>query len=104
MKPALYKRKFVYENEIRFRCCKRIKKDESRVSLTPDSVKFLTEHNHTIYVETNAGLLSGFSDEMYIEAGAKIVQTKEELWDVANVIVKVKEPQKKNILYLKKTK
>lgn len=77
-----------------FGVAKELKKDESRVSLTPDSVKFLTEHSHTIYVETNAGLLSGFSDEMYIEAGAKIVQTKEELWDVANVIVKVKEPQK----------
>ena len=73
---------------------KELKKDENRVALTPDSVKILTEDNHLVYVEKKAGLLSGFSDEMYIEAGAKIVDTKEELWNTANIIVKVKEPQK----------
>lgn len=71
-----------------------LKEGENRVALTPDSVKILTEAHHEVYVETNAGLLSGFTDDMFIEAGAKVVQTKEELWDVANVIVKVKEPQK----------
>ena len=73
---------------------KELKEDENRVALTPDSVKILTDKNHTVYIEKGAGLLSGFTDDMYIEAGAEIVDTKEELWDRTNVIVKVKEPQK----------
>ncbi len=73
---------------------KELKTDESRVSLTPDSVKILTDDNHEVYVEKNAGLNAGFCNDMYIEAGAKILDTKEELWDIANIIVKVKEPQK----------
>jgi len=73
---------------------KELKKDENRVSLTPDSIKILTDAGHEVYVEENAGLLSGFTDDMYVEAGAKISKTKEELWEVANIIVKVKEPQK----------
>lgn len=71
-----------------------LKEGENRVALTPDSIKILTDEKHEVYVEKNAGILSGFTDEMYIEAGAKILNTKEEIWDKANVIVKVKEPQK----------
>ncbi len=77
-----------------FGITKELKKDENRVALTPDSVKLLVENGLEIYIEKDAGLLSGFSNEMYIEAGAKIANSKEELWDVANVIIKVKEPQK----------
>ena len=77
-----------------FGITKELKKDENRVALTPDSVKLLVENGLEIYIEKDAGILSGFSNEMYIEAGAKIANTKEELWDKANVIIKVKEPQK----------
>lgn len=73
---------------------KELKTGENRIALTPDSIKILTDENHKVYVEKNAGVLSGFTDEMYIEAGAKIIDTKEELWEKANIIVKVKEPQK----------
>ncbi len=72
---------------------KELKEDENRVALTPDSVKILTDDSHEVYIEKDAGILSGFTDEMFIHAGAKIVNTKEELWQIANVIVKVKEPQ-----------
>lgn len=73
---------------------KELKKDENRVALTPDSIKILTDSGNEVYVEHNAGILSGFTDDMYIEAGAKISNTKEDLWNTANIIVKVKEPQK----------
>ena len=73
---------------------KELKQDENRVALTPDSIKILTDKGYKVYVDKGAGLLSGFSDESYAEAGAKIAETKEELWDIANIIVKVKEPQK----------
>ena len=73
---------------------KELKEDESRVALTPDSIKILTDAGHEVYVEKNAGLLSGFDDSMFVESGAKILDTKEEIWNKANVIVKVKEPQK----------
>lgn len=73
---------------------KELKAGENRVALTPDSIKILTEAHHQVYVEKGAGALSGFTDEMYIEAGAKILDTKEEIWDTANIILKVKEPQK----------
>ena len=73
---------------------KELKQDENRVALTPDSIKILTDAGHKVYVEKNAGHLSGFEDEAYIQAGAIIVETKEELWKLANIIIKVKEPQK----------
>ncbi len=73
---------------------KELKDGENRVALTPDSVKILTADGSTVYIEKGAGCLSGFTDDMYIEAGAKVLDTKEEIWDNANVIVKVKEPQK----------
>ncbi len=73
---------------------KELKIDENRVALTPDAIRILTDNKHKVYVEKSAGALSGFTDEMYEEAGATIVETKEELWTLANVIIKVKEPQK----------
>lgn len=72
---------------------KELKEGENRVALTPDSIKILTEVSQ-VYIEKNAGALSGFTDEMYKNAGAVIVDTKEDLWQIANVIIKVKEPQK----------
>ena len=49
---------------------KELKEDESRVALTPDSIKILTDAGHEVYVEKNAGLLSGFDDSMFVESGA----------------------------------
>ncbi len=73
---------------------KELKTDETRVSLTPDCISMLTSEGYEVLVEAGAGNLSGFSDEQYIQSGAKIMESAEKLWSEANVIIKVKEPQK----------
>lgn len=71
---------------------KEIKNNENRVSMTPAGVYELSKRNHTVYVQTQAGKGSGFSDEEYIKAGAKILDSIEAVYDIAEMIVKVKEP------------
>ena len=80
---------------------KELKTDETRVSLTPDCISMLVSDGYEVFVETEAGKLSGFSDEQYVQSGAKIVNSAKELWDLANVIVKVKEPQKSEYGFFK---
>jgi len=70
-----------------------IKADENRVGLTPSSVREVIEHGHQVIVETNAGAGVDFEDEAYRNAGAEIVDTAKEIFDRAEMIVKVKEPQ-----------
>ncbi len=72
---------------------KEIKNNEFRVGLSPESVKNLINENHNLIIETNAGIGSGFTDEDYIEVGAKIIQTPSEIFQKADLIIKVKEPQ-----------
>ena len=69
-----------------------IKNNESRVSITPAGVFELTKANHQVYVQSNAGLASGFTNTGYEDAGAKILDSIEAVYDVAEMIVKVKEP------------
>ena len=78
---------------------KEIKKDESRVGLTPKKVKILIENNHTVLVEKDAGILSSFSNEDYINVDARIVE-KPELYSKAELIIKVKNlfPEEVNLL------
>lgn len=71
---------------------KEIKNNENRVALTPAGVAEIKKHGHTIYVQTNAGSGSGFSDEDYSSAGASILPTIEKVYEVAEMIIKVKEP------------
>ena len=71
---------------------KEIKSYENRVGLVPSGVEVLKQHGHTICVEANAGKGSGFSDEAYIKAGAEILPTAKDIYDKAEMIVKVKEP------------
>ena len=71
---------------------KEIKNNENRVGMTPAGVQEMTKHGHTIYVQATAGANSGFSDDAYIAAGAKILPTIEEVYAIAEMIVKVKEP------------
>jgi alanine dehydrogenase len=80
---------------------KEIKKDEHRIALPPDGVRELVRHGHTVYVETNAGLGSAFTDAEYTRAGAQIVSTAEEAWNRANMVVKVKEPQPQEYAFLR---
>lgn len=71
---------------------KEIKSNENRVALTPAGALELTKRDHTVYVQSTAGLGSGFTDEEYEEAGAKLLPTIEEVYDKAEMIIKVKEP------------
>lgn len=71
---------------------KEIKNNENRVALTPAGVAEMKKHNHTIYVQSTAGLGSGFTDAEYVTAGAEILPTIEEVYAIAEMIIKVKEP------------
>src|SRR6266496_967451 len=72
---------------------KEIKVLENRVGLTPESVRELTSHGHEAIVEHDAGQGIGMTDDDYVRAGATIVETAAEVFAVADMIVKVKEPQ-----------
>ena len=72
---------------------KEIKLQEHRIGLTPESVKILTEKKHEVLVENNGGFEAGFTNEDYLKSGAKIIQTPDEIFKKADLIVKVKEPQ-----------
>jgi len=71
---------------------KEIKNNENRVALTPAGAKELIKRGHTVYVQSTAGDGSGFSDEEYISAGSSILPTIEEVYSIAEMIMKVKEP------------
>ncbi len=71
---------------------KEIKPQENRVGCIPSNVRQLVEHGHTVLVEQNAGTGSGLTDEEYVDAGATMVATADEVWGQADLIWKVKEP------------
>ncbi|MEM8631931.1 MAG: alanine dehydrogenase [Pseudomonadota bacterium] len=74
-------------------CPKEIKAQEYRVGLTPYTAQEAVAHGHEVIVETGAGLGSGFPDQDYLDAGARLAGTAEEVFVEAEMIVKVKEPQ-----------
>jgi alanine dehydrogenase len=80
---------------------KETKDQEFRVGLSPSSVRVLQENGHTVFVETQAGLGAGFTDDDYTSAGAKIVTTKEAAWK-CELVVKVKEPLTAEYQFLQK--
>jgi alanine dehydrogenase len=71
---------------------KEIKSNENRVALTPAGALELSRRGHTVYIQSTAGVGSGFEDEEYKSYGAQILQTAEEVWQKADMIMKVKEP------------
>ncbi len=71
---------------------KEIKNNENRVALTPAGAQELVKRGHKVYVQASAGVNSGFSDAAYTAVGAEILPTIEEIYAVAEMIVKVKEP------------
>ncbi len=71
---------------------KEIKNNENRVAVTPAGVAEFIKHGHTVYVQETAGAGSGFSDEEYIGTGAQLLPTIEEVYAIAEMIIKVKEP------------
>ena len=71
---------------------KEIKNNENRVGVTPAGVRELVAHGHKVYVQATAGLGSGFSDDEYAAAGAEMLPTIEAVYNIAEMIIKVKEP------------
>jgi alanine dehydrogenase len=76
---------------------KEVKSDEYRVAMMPVGVELLVKSGHEVFVETHAGVGSGFADEEYQKVGAKIVQAHEEVFQNADMLIKVKEPQPQEI-------
>ncbi len=72
---------------------KEIKREEYRVAMTPAGVRELTRHGHKVIVQRTAGFGAGITDEDYAGAGAELVDSIEEVYERAEMIVKVKEPQ-----------
>lgn len=84
-----------------FGVVRELKEGETRVAITPDVAAMLTSIGLSVLIETGAGELSGFCDNDYIENGAKIASSAQEVWEHSKVIVKVKEPQKCEFKYFK---
>ena len=81
---------------------KEIKNNENRIALTPAGAKELVKRGHSVYVQHTAGMNSGFPDEEYVAAGAQILPTIEAVYDIAEMIIKVKEPIESEYALVKK--
>lgn len=80
---------------------KEIKESEHRVGMTPSGVQTLIQNGHDVYVQNSAGQGSGHSDEDYSNVGANLLNTIEEIYDISEMIIKVKEPLKKEYSLIK---
>ena len=86
---------------MRIGCVKEIKKFEYRVGLIPANVRAYCTSGHTVYIEKDAGIRSGYTTEEYEKAGAIILDTAEEVWNSSDLIVKVKEPLEEEYQYFR---
>lgn len=77
---------------MRIGCPKEIKAQEGRVGLTPAGADALVRTGHEVYMEENAGVASGFADAEYIAVGAQILPRAKDVYDISDMIIKVKEP------------
>lgn len=73
-------------------CPKEIKDNENRIGLTPSAALAYIQAGHEVFIEKGAGLPSAITDDEYTAVGAKLMPTAREVWDIADMIVKVKEP------------
>ncbi|MBN2340303.1 MAG: alanine dehydrogenase [Deltaproteobacteria bacterium] len=80
---------------------KEVKSDEYRVALLPVGAQLLVRDGHTVLIEQNAGIESGYPDDDYIREGAQIVERAEDVYGQAELVVKVKEPQPAEIAMLR---
>lgn len=87
---------------MRVGCVKEIKKHEYRAGMTPDNVISYKRAGHEVWIQSGAGLGSGFSDEEYAKAGAKITDSAKEVWDNVDMMIKVKEPLAEEYAYFRK--
>ena len=83
-------------------CVKEIKNREYRVGMIPDNVKSYVNAGHDVWIEQGAGVGSGFSDEEYEKAGARLCGSAKEVWDGVDMMVKVKEPLPEEYVYFRK--
>src|SRR6266699_2618102 len=81
---------------------KEIKEQEQRVALLPSAARQLTRRGHSVVVQRNAGIGSGYPDDEYIKAGAEIVDQEKEVFVRSDMVVKVKEPLKVEFSLLRK--
>jgi alanine dehydrogenase len=81
---------------------KEIKVEENRVSLSPGGVEFMRQNGHSVLVEKNAGIASGFGNALYKAAGAEIVESSKDIFKKAEMIMRVKEPQPSEFELIKK--
>ncbi len=81
---------------------KEIKTQEFRVGMTPSGVAILTARGHNVLIQEGAGLGSSIPDDAFVKAGAKIVPTKEDVWGMADMVVKVKEPLQPEFALMRK--
>ncbi len=73
-------------------CVREIKNNEFRVGLTPDNVRAYVGEGHHVYIEKGAGVGSGFTDNEYVDAGASLIDNAADVWHLADMMIKVKEP------------
>ncbi|MBJ3761354.1 alanine dehydrogenase [Maribius pontilimi] len=78
---------------MRIGCPTEIKAQEFRVGLTPNAAREAVDHGHEVLVQSGAGIGAGFSDQDYLDAGATLADTAQQVFETADMIVKVKEPQ-----------
>jgi alanine dehydrogenase len=81
---------------------KEIKDNEYRVALTPGGARALVKLGHEVFIQKSAGEGSSFPDQEYLDSGAKILDTAKEVFDIAEMVVKVKEPLKQEFSLLRK--
>ncbi len=82
-------------------CVKEIKTQEYRVGLVPEHVKTFIIHGHQVYIEKGAGLGSGFSDQMYVDMGATLLDQAQDVWNQSELLIKVKEPLESEYKYFR---
>lgn len=82
-------------------CVKEIKNNEFRVGLTPDNVAAYVAAGHHVYIEKSAGIGSGFSDTEYVKAGASLIDNAQDVWNLVDMMVKVKEPLEEEYAYFR---
>ena len=80
---------------------KEIKDNEYRVALPPGGVEALCQAGHRVLVESKAGMGSGFSDDEYAKSGAEVLNSAGEVWNDAEMVMKVKEPQPQEFEFLR---
>ena len=86
---------------MRISTVRELKNNEYRVGLTPDNVREYIRHGHSVTVESGAGVGSGFDDEDYLDAGARVVPDADTAWESADLMIKVKEPLEEEYQYLR---